>query len=104
MRGRPGGLGTIAALAAPRSLSVLRRAGVVEPAQIAALLSAAPWLAGRGPSMGILSHVNGRAVGAKPAIHDAGGTLTWRGLDRRTNPPAPAFAPPGLRAPGSLAP
>src|ERR687896_1737195 len=103
MRRRPGGLGTIAALAAPRSLSVLRRAGVMDPPQIAALLSAAPWLAGRGPSMGILSHVNGRAVGAKPAIHDAGGTLTWRGLAPPTKRPAPAFDRPGIRPPGSAA-
>ncbi|HZB04195.1 MAG TPA: AMP-binding protein [Actinomycetota bacterium] len=103
MRRRPGGLGTIAALAAPRSLSVLRRAGVMDPPQIAALLSAAPWLAGRGPSMGILSHVNGRAVGAKPAIHDAGGTLTWRDLDRRTNRLARAFDRLGIGPRDSVA-
>jgi acyl-CoA synthetase (AMP-forming)/AMP-acid ligase II len=90
-------VGRVAALGRPSTLSVLRRTGVVEPREIAALLASLPWLIGRGPSLGILSHVNARAVGAKPAIHDRWGALTWRDLDDRANRLARALLGIGLQ-------
>jgi acyl-CoA synthetase (AMP-forming)/AMP-acid ligase II len=89
-------LGRVASLGRPRTLSVLRRAGIVEPREVAALLASLPWLIGRGPSLGILSHVNARSVGAKPAIHDRWGTITWRDLDERANRLARALVGIGL--------
>jgi acyl-CoA synthetase (AMP-forming)/AMP-acid ligase II len=74
----------------------MRRAGIVEPRHIAALLASLPWLVGRGPSLGILSHINARSVGAKPAIHDRWGSLTWRDLDERANRLARALVGIGL--------
>jgi acyl-CoA synthetase (AMP-forming)/AMP-acid ligase II len=96
-------VGRVAALGRPSTLSVLRRAGVVEPREVAALLASLPWLIGRGPSLGILSHVNARAVGAKPAIHDRWGTITWRDLDERANRLARALVGVGLEPGASVA-
>jgi acyl-CoA synthetase (AMP-forming)/AMP-acid ligase II len=56
-----------------------------------------PWLIGRGPSLGIMTRINAAAVGAKPAIHDRAGGLTWADLDRRSNQVARALVTRGLR-------
>jgi fatty-acyl-CoA synthase len=87
----------VAGLFTPSALSVLWRAGVVDPRQALALIATTPRLAGRGPSLGILSQINARSVGAKPAIHDRHGTLTWRELDARANRLARALLGMGVR-------
>jgi acyl-CoA synthetase (AMP-forming)/AMP-acid ligase II len=95
--GRLHGVTDVAELFRPSNLSVLWRAGVVNPRQTVSLLAVTPWLAGRGPSLGILSQLNARAVGAKPAVHDRHGSLTWRGLDARVNRLARALMARGVR-------
>jgi acyl-CoA synthetase (AMP-forming)/AMP-acid ligase II len=72
-------------MARPSSLAILWRAGAIEPRALASLVRAVPWLLGRGPSLGLLSHLNARALGPKPAVHDRWGSLTWSELDRRAN-------------------
>jgi fatty-acyl-CoA synthase len=94
---RPGPLSQLAGLARPSSLAVLRRAGVVDPPGVVGLASSIPWMLGRGPSLGILSHGNARSVGHKPAIHDRSGTLTWREVDARSNRLARAMSAAGVR-------
>ena len=67
---------------------VLRRAvdaGVLDPRAMRAGLRAAPWLLGRGGSLGWLSQVNALAWPGKPAVIDRAGTLTWREVDARAN-------------------
>jgi acyl-CoA synthetase (AMP-forming)/AMP-acid ligase II len=61
----------------------LVRTGAVDPRSAAALVASLPWLLGRGPSLGILSRINARAVGSKTAIHDRHGSISWARLDRR---------------------
>jgi acyl-CoA synthetase (AMP-forming)/AMP-acid ligase II len=94
---RMGGLRQAAGLVRPSALAVLRQAGVVEPRSVFTLLTAMPRLVGRGGTLGLISHVNARAVGATPAVHDRRGTLTWRDLDRRANRFARAMARLGVR-------
>jgi fatty-acyl-CoA synthase len=74
---------------------------VVDPRQAVGLITTTPRLAGRGPSLGILSQINARSVGAKAAIHDRHGTLTWRELDGRANRLARALVGMGVR-PGEV--
>jgi fatty-acyl-CoA synthase len=87
----------VAGLFRPSNLSVLWRAGVVDPRQTVSFVATTPWLAGRGPSLGIPSRINARSLGAKPAIHDRHGALTWRELDARANRLARALQGTGLR-------
>ena len=69
----------------PPLTTVLRRAGAIEARSTLAHIAALPRLIGRGASLGHLSHINARAFGDKPAIHDRRGTLSWRELDARAN-------------------
>jgi acyl-CoA synthetase (AMP-forming)/AMP-acid ligase II len=78
-------LRTIAAVAGPRTLARLRDSGLVDRAAAAAAVRSLPWLAGRGPSLGILSHLNARAFADRPAVIDRAGALTWSELDGRVN-------------------
>ncbi|MGH2723719.1 MAG: AMP-binding protein [Actinomycetota bacterium] len=82
----------IAAVAGPRTLARLWDARLVDRAAAAAALRSIPWLAGRGPSLGILSHLNARAFPDKEAVVDRWGTLTWSELDGRVNRLAGALA------------
>jgi fatty-acyl-CoA synthase len=83
-------------LARPRTLRKFWRAGAFGIRSAAGLVTSLPWLIGRGPSLGIITRLNARAVGAKPAIHDRHGTVTWADLDRRTNQVARLLAARGL--------
>jgi acyl-CoA synthetase (AMP-forming)/AMP-acid ligase II len=86
-----------AGMTRPSSLATLWRAGAIEPRAFTSLVRTLPWLLGRGPSLGVLSHLNARALGPKPAIHDRWGSLTWSELDRRTNRLARALTALGIR-------
>lgn len=97
MSERIGGLRQAAGLVRPSALATLRRAGVAEPRSVFTLLTALPRFLSRGGTLGLISHINARAVGASPAIHDRRGTLTWRDLDRRANRFARAAAGLGVR-------
>jgi fatty-acyl-CoA synthase len=80
----------------PGRIGTLRRAGAVELRSLATGIGTLPRLAGRGGSLGIVSHINARAFGHKPAIHDRRGTLTWAELDGRANRLARALAAQGV--------
>lgn len=92
-----GGLRQAADLIRPSALATLRRAGVVEPRSVFTLLMALPRFLSLGGTLGLIGHINARAVGASPAIHDRRGTLNWRDLDRRANRFARAAAGLGIR-------
>jgi fatty-acyl-CoA synthase len=81
----PAGLRSLAELAHPRTVKQLHMAGALGPTSPIALTAALPWLIGRGPSLGILSHMNALQVGHKTAIHDRWGSMTWRELDGAAN-------------------
>ena len=80
----------------PRTLGRLREAGAVNAWSPVAVAWALPWLVGRGPSLGVVSHMNALTVATKPALHDRHGTLTWRQLDARANQAARALGAAGL--------
>lgn len=67
------------------------------------LLTSLPWLIGRGPSLGILSQMNGLALGKKPAIIDRSGTISFRDLDRQANRFARALDEAGVAPGGKVA-
>jgi hypothetical protein len=54
----------------PRTLKRLREAGAVNVLSPVAVTWALPWLVGRGPSLGVVSHMNAVTVATKPALHD----------------------------------
>jgi fatty-acyl-CoA synthase len=85
-------------LARPRTLRRFWRAGAFGVRSAAGLFGSLPWLIGRGPSLGIITRVNASAVGAKPAVHDLHGSVTWADLERRTNRVARLLAGRGLQA------
>jgi fatty-acyl-CoA synthase len=85
-------------LVRPRTFRKFWRAGAFGLRSAAGLLGSLPWLIGRGPSLGIITRLNASAVGAKPAIHDGRGSVTWADLDRRTNRVARLLAARGLHA------
>jgi fatty-acyl-CoA synthase len=103
---RPGSRRTIEALsdlepflelARPSVLRRLWRAGAFRIRGTVGAVGSLPWLIGRGPSLGIMTRINAAAVGAKPAIHDRAGALTWADLERRSNRVARALVARGLR-------
>jgi fatty-acyl-CoA synthase len=84
-------------LARPSVLRRLWHAGAFRLRSAFGAVGSLPWVIGRGPSLGIMSRINASAVGAKPAIHDRWGALTWADLDRRSNRVARALVARGLR-------
>lgn len=88
---------------APGPLRTLSRAGVFEPRSLATGAATLPRLAGRGGSLGVVSHINARAFGHKPAIHDRRGTLTWAEVDARANRLARALVAGGVKPGGRVA-
>ena len=87
----------------PRVGFRLFRAGAVTPRRAAAACGVVPWVLGRGPTLGIVSQINGKAEPGKAALHDRSGTLTWRELDRRTNQVANVLARRGVSAEDTVA-
>jgi fatty-acyl-CoA synthase len=85
------GLRPVVELADPRTLARLYKAGTLTPLTPVAVGFSLPWLAGRGQSLGIVSQMNSLAVGAKPAIHDRYGMMTFRELDANANRVAQAL-------------
>jgi acyl-CoA synthetase (AMP-forming)/AMP-acid ligase II len=70
----------------PRAIRTLRRAGLFRPIDVLlGTVAVAPWLVGRGPSLGIVSQRNAVAVPGKDAVRDRSGTVTWLQLDSRAN-------------------
>jgi acyl-CoA synthetase (AMP-forming)/AMP-acid ligase II len=93
----PAGLKTLAELAQPATLRRLHSAGALGPASPLAMTAAAPWLLGRGPSLGVAAQLNAIQVGGKPAISDRYGTITWRRLDTVANRTGRALAAAGMK-------
>src|SRR4051812_40070719 len=69
----------------PRTGLAIARTGVVTPRRATAAWASLPWLAGRGPSLGILSQINALDAAGRAAVHDRAGTLTWRQVDERSS-------------------
>jgi len=90
------GVGQVAEILHPKTLKQKMRAGALGLKTPLATTLTLPWLLGRGPSMGILSAMNAITIGAKPAIHDRNGTITWCSLDARVNRVAHAMESIGL--------
>lgn len=82
-------------LASPATLRRVWDSGILDPAAGLAALRAAPWALGRGPSLGLACRINATAYGAKEAIVDRHGTLTWAELEARANRTARALAAVG---------
>ncbi|MGH2820883.1 MAG: AMP-binding protein, partial [Actinomycetota bacterium] len=79
------GLKQVAGFAHPRVARRLHDAGALDPKALLGLLAGLPWLIGRGPSLGIMSHMHAVGLGNKIALHDRHGSLTWSELDGRAN-------------------
>ncbi|MBA2725602.1 MAG: AMP-binding protein [Actinobacteria bacterium] len=78
-------------------------AGALTVKSPALLLSSLPWLIGRGPSLGILSQMNGLSLGKKPAIVDRNGAISFRDLDKEANRIARALHDAGVGPGGKVA-
>jgi acyl-CoA synthetase (AMP-forming)/AMP-acid ligase II len=89
-------LGPVLEFARPATIGRLRRAGALQPTGLLGLAGALPWLLGRGPSLGVLSRVQGIANAPKPAVIDRAGTVAWRDLDRRSDRAARALDAEGI--------
>jgi acyl-CoA synthetase (AMP-forming)/AMP-acid ligase II len=85
------GLRPLLDLADPRTLTRLYKAGTLTPLTPVAVGLSLPWLAGRGQSLGVVSQMNSLVVGAKPALHDRYGMVTFRELDGNANRVAQAL-------------
>ncbi|HVF52302.1 MAG TPA: AMP-binding protein [Actinomycetota bacterium] len=97
------GLQQVGAFFAPSNMKRMRAAGAVSPKGPLGLLTALPWIVGRGPSLGIVSHLNSVVLGNKPAIHDRNGVTTFRELNRRAKKAANLFAAEGVKPGDSVA-
>jgi fatty-acyl-CoA synthase len=69
----------------PRIALRLAQAGALGPRRTLAAATTVPWVLGRGPSLAILSQINGLAQPDTAALHDRAGSLSWRELDHRAN-------------------
>ncbi|HEX2030083.1 MAG TPA: AMP-binding protein [Actinomycetota bacterium] len=76
-------LAALRGLARPSVLGRLLESGLVDARRLPATVRAAPWLLGRGASLGVLSRINAGALGDREALSDRLGTLSWRQLDDR---------------------
>ncbi|MEA2498953.1 MAG: hypothetical protein QOH26_1358 [Actinomycetota bacterium] len=97
MAGPLDGLKQVTDLANPRTVRRLFDAGVFSPRSPFALLTATPYLLGRGPSLGILSQMNAITVRNKVAIYDRDGSITFGELDQEANRVSFALRRAGLK-------
>jgi fatty-acyl-CoA synthase len=91
------GIKQLLEVAHPRTLGRLQAAGMLGPLSPLGIGAALPWLLGRGPSLGVASHINSIVVGNKTAIVDRHGETTWRELDGNANRFANALTALGIR-------
>jgi acyl-CoA synthetase (AMP-forming)/AMP-acid ligase II len=96
MAGPLDGLKQVAEFARPKTIKTLRNANALDPKAPLAMARAFPWLIGRGPSLGILTRVNGMVLGDKPALIDRNGPVSWKELDERSNQVAHLLESQGL--------
>jgi fatty-acyl-CoA synthase len=96
MGGALEGLKQIAEVGHPRSVRRLIQAGALDLRAPLSITAAFPWLIGRGPSLGILSHMHAVGLRSKPALVDAAGSLTWSELDGAANAFARALQKVGI--------
>lgn len=80
-------LNAATALARPRTAARLWDSGLLRPGVrgAAGALRTAPWLLGRGASLGIVSAIHAHARADRPAVIDRRGTVTWGELDVAAN-------------------
>lgn len=96
MAGPLDGLKQLSAITQPRTLKSLYKAGLFSPLSPIALATTFPYLIGRGPSLGILSHMNAIELRGKVAIYDRDGSITFGELDQEANRVAFALRRAGL--------
>lgn len=99
MSGAFAGLKQVVEIARPHTMKRLLEAGALDLKAPLAVTGALPWLLGRGPSLGIVSHMHAITMRGKPALIDEQGTLTWGELDHEANCVARGLARAGV-APG----
>ncbi|MGH2699860.1 MAG: AMP-binding protein [Actinomycetota bacterium] len=97
MGSRLGRLGQVVEILHPNTLKQLHKAGALGPKSPLAVGVALPWLLGRGPSLAILCLMNALTTGAKPALHDRNGSLSWAALNRRVNQVTRALDSGGIK-------
>jgi fatty-acyl-CoA synthase len=98
-----GGLGQVIDILHPTTLKQLHRAGALGPKSPLAVAAALPWLAGRGPSLAILGHMNALTTGPRTALHDRRGSISWAALNRRVNQVTHALEASGIDPGGHVA-
>jgi acyl-CoA synthetase (AMP-forming)/AMP-acid ligase II len=96
MSGVRAGLRQIGHYLNPKTLKTMREANAMHPLGLVAFGRSAPWLLGRGPSLGILAQMHSLVLRDKPAIHDSRGTITYAELDRRSDRAARALEAAGV--------
>ncbi|HEX8099650.1 MAG TPA: AMP-binding protein [Actinomycetota bacterium] len=82
----------------PHVVARLWDAGTFDPRAVAGAVRTFPWLVGRGPSLGLVSQITAAAYGARPAVIDSKGSLTWKEVDGRSNRLARALEGAGVRS------
>lgn len=80
----------------PRTLRRLGELGMLDPRRLVAGAGVLPWLAGRGPSLGLLSQLHATSRPTRTAIVDREGALTWWELEQRANRLARGLAELGV--------
>lgn len=93
------GLKQLADLGNPHALKRLYEAGTLDLRTPIGVTAGLPWLIGRGPSIGILSHMHAIVLRNKPAVIDDAGSVTWGEVDAASNAFARALERTGV-APG----
>jgi acyl-CoA synthetase (AMP-forming)/AMP-acid ligase II len=80
----------------PKTLKTMREANAIHPLGLIAFGRSAPWLFGRGPSLGILAQMHSMVLRDKPAIHDRNGTISYGLLDDNSDRAARALGAAGV--------
>lgn len=83
-------------LARPETLRRLTEMGVLHPRFLTAGAASLPWVAGRGPSLAVLSQIHALSRPTDLAVIDREGELRWGELDERINGLAHALLERGV--------